>query len=74
MSDQVDYDAVRAASAAAWAEKKSDGEKARRLARYDEAIRLLRLTQTLDGISFEDEDKIEAFLDAEPKEAEKVKP
>lgn len=67
MSDQVDYDAVRGASAAAWAEKKSDEEKARRLDRYDEAIKLLReCVLYTDNSDFDN--KVIAFLAAEPKE------
>ena len=46
-------------------------EDARRLARYDEAIRLLReAREGSDLISFSLTDRIEAFLAAEPKVGE----
>ena len=68
MSDQVDYDAVRAASAATWAEKKSDGEKARRLARYDEALSLIE-EFLRDGLEPQLARRAEVFLAAEGKVA-----
>jgi len=69
MSDQVDYDEVRAKSAEEWAKMQAQKDGARRLARYDEAVRLLRECGLYtDNSDFDN--KVIAFLAAEPKEGE----